>query len=439
MRLDVYLDPEPRPIGILTRDDRGDLQYTYRSGYAGIPLSMTMPVRETSFGDRVTRAFFENLLPEGDRREAIQAEHRLSTSDIAGMLSHVGRDCAGAVSVTPDGESPTKVPGDLRVDYRVISEDQLSEDVGNLARRRRPRSTTRHSLAGVQSKMAVAIDPERPEFVMEMKEGGAHVPSTHILKVGTGDYPAIEFNEFTCLGAARMLGLPAAEAEIRYVDDERAYLLVKRYDRVVTDGLVSRLHQEDGCQALGLLSRQKYQEEPAETDQDAVFQDGTRIWSRPSLTALRSLIRLSSQPVNDVRTLIRGVFFNLLIGNEDAHAKNFSYLHEAAGPRLAPFYDLVCIARYGSPGDAEFALWVGGCRRPAELTRACLENMLSDFQVRRVAHARLLDVELRGMTDTLLDAFDETVAAGPFAPVSSLAVRDAVVSRIDRVKDVMGW
>jgi hypothetical protein len=49
----------------------------------------------------------------------------------------------------------------------------------------------------------------------------------------------------------------------------------------------------------------------------------------------------STASVLDIRSLIDGLVFNVLIGNADAHGKIFSLLYQGGQRRLAPFYDLV--------------------------------------------------------------------------------------------------
>jgi serine/threonine-protein kinase HipA len=103
-------------------------------------------------------------------------------------------------------------------------------------------------------------------------------------------------------------------------------VLVKRYDRRADEaGRIERLHQEDFCQALGHPPEKKYQEEGG-----------------PTLSDCLSLLQeWSTAPALDVPRFIRGLIFNVLIGNTDAHAKNHALLYSSGERRLAPLYDLV--------------------------------------------------------------------------------------------------
>jgi Uncharacterized protein related to capsule biosynthesis enzymes len=104
-------------------------------------------------------------------------------------------------------------------------------------------------------------------------------------------------------------------------------LLIKRYDRVKENGVLKRLHQEDFCQALGVMPEKKYEEEggPAVAD------------------CLRLVTRYSSNPIADYNKFVKINVFNYIIGNCDAHGKNYSLLYDRSLSRcsLAPFYDIV--------------------------------------------------------------------------------------------------
>ena len=133
---------------------------------------------------------------------------------------------------------------------------------------------------------------------------------------------------------AAKAGLPTAKVSIGECEDIE-YLLAERYDRHIDQGgQLTRLHQEDCCQALGLPSHMKYQNEGG-----------------PSLAQCFDLVRdISSTPAPDILNFIDAVTFNFLIGNNDAHGKNFSFLYESESgqhtARLAPLYDLVSTSHY---------------------------------------------------------------------------------------------
>ena len=138
---------------------------------------------------------------------------------------------------------------------------------------------------------------------------------------------------------AAAVGLPAAKVETRSVEGIE-YLLVERYDRTHRQNpggtpSLERLHQEDFCQAQGIVPETKYQKEGG-----------------PSLRQCFALLReVSTAPVIDLSRLLDAVIYNFLVGNNDAHGKNFSLLYHGVGTanqqiRLAPLYDVVSTTYY---------------------------------------------------------------------------------------------
>jgi serine/threonine-protein kinase HipA len=188
------------------------------------------------------------------------------------------------------------------------------------------RDGIRLSLAGAQDKLPVMFDGLR----IGLPKGGQ--PSTHILKPSIAAVEGRVINEGFCLALAQAMGFPTAQAQIHRVSD-RSMLLVTRYDRRVGDeGQAVRIHQEDFCQALGVVPEMKYQSEGG-----------------PDLKACFDLLRKATRPsAPQVLRLLDAVAFNALIGNQDAHAKNFSLPYAGSLPAMAPLYDLLSTAVYES-------------------------------------------------------------------------------------------
>jgi serine/threonine-protein kinase HipA len=229
------------------------------------------------------------------------------------------------VSLIPLDQAP-EVSG---YSYEAISDAKLIEILDQLPQRPllAGRSEVRLSLAGAQNKIALRL--EDTGYSIPKNES----PSTHLLKPEVARFPGLAENEAYCLKLAAALGLKTCQAEAVQLGPYRC-LLVNRYDRVARGDTVDRLHQEDFCQALGFPSRTKYQSEGG-----------------PGLAQCFELLRrVSSSPARDLLQLFNAVLFNFLIGNHDAHGKNFSllYLPEdgRVAVRLAPFYDLVSTAIY---------------------------------------------------------------------------------------------
>jgi serine/threonine-protein kinase HipA len=231
--------------------------------------------------------------------------------------------------------------------YQEIDAAQLEENLAQLPRRPllAGEKGIRLSLAGAQGKLALKIEGGR--FFLPID--GA--PSSHIIKPGNPHFSGLVENEYFCMRLAAQSGLETAPVEIRTVGSIRV-LQVERYDRRrLPDGRLERIHQEDFCQALGIPPELKYQQEGG-----------------PNLQRCFELIRsISTIPGPDLLRLFDAVVFNVLIGNNDAHGKNFSFLREQNSVRLAPFYDLVSTQAYPDLAH-EMAMKLGGERDSRRLT-----------------------------------------------------------------------
>lgn len=347
-RLDVWLFGSP--IGTLTQAD-GRLAFSYRPEWLAsgqvTPLSQSLPLQAEAFDDRATRPFFAGLLPEGDKRRLVAQALGVSRQNDFALLDGIGGECAGAVTLLEPGQSPSHAaPADA---VRWLDDADLLKLLAEMPRRPMLAGDgdLRLSLAGAQDKLPVVVAGERiglPLF-------GS--PSTHILKPAIEGIEGSVFNEGFCMALARAMGLDAAPTEIRRVQGQ-PYLLVQRYDRLpVEQSLVAstqRLHQEDFCQALGVPPELKYQNEGG-----------------PDLVQAFALVRSATRPnAPHILKLLGFVLFNALIGNHDAHAKNFSLLYTPRGAVLAPLYDALSTAVYPDLTD-KMAMKIGSKYRFAEL------------------------------------------------------------------------
>lgn len=317
---------EDAEVGTLVQRADGQLRFEYRADWLLAedrgPISLSLPLREAAFDDRATRAFFGGLLPDDDARRRLAKYLHVSARNEFALLAEVGRECAGALSLLPPGESP---PAPAPGSFRVLADAEWGALLRELPQR--PLlvgSELRLSLAGAQDKVAVYL----AERQLALPVDG--LPTTHLLKVPIAHYPDTVANEFFCMRLAGEMGLSVPVVEMRAVGD-LPILLVERYDRVrAADGRPRRLHQEDCCQALGVPPELKYQNEGGPT--------------LPQIFEL--LTKHSERPALDRLLLQQMVCFHFLTGNADAHAKNFSLLHHPRGVRLAPVYDAMCTLVY---------------------------------------------------------------------------------------------
>lgn len=342
--LDVHLFDRFTGLLSLVDEDGGPeaWRFTYDAAYVTDPsataLSETIKVRAASYEGAVVRNWFCNLLPEGAVRDGITTRLRIDPRDDFALLAAIGGECAGAVSIVDASSPPFEQSGDGEDLETLLSETGTAED-GDWALLATPH---RLSLAGAQDKLAVVREANG-----RLRFPRRHEPSTHILKPESLAIAGLRDLEVFGLFLARAVGLRTAAAEPVMVAGRKA-LLVERYDRVVDDGGVRRLHQEDFCQALGYPAELKYQSQGG-----------------PSLTRCAELIRSAGLGPDAVMGFLDWVAFTVIIGNADAHAKNLALLRAPGGARsLAPFYDLVPTMVFDeSQLDRTPAMKIGTARR----------------------------------------------------------------------------
>ena len=329
-------------VGTLAMDRHGAMRFAYEGTWLADPsapaLSVSLPRRRESFRPGECRPFFEGLLPEGAQRDAVAAALGVSPGNVFRLLEGVGGEVAGAIALLPAGEAPSRPAA--AEPAGVLSDGELRDLVGRLEARPllAGEKGFRLSLAGAQPKLPVVLAGGR----IALPKPGQ--PTTHILKPPIARFAATTENEAFAMRLAARIGLAAAPVEILAVAPERACLLVERYDRRPgADGIVRRFHQEDFCQALGVSSDRKY------------ASDGG-----PGFPQCFDLVRRTcSRPAVEVLKLLDAAIFQVLIGNADAHGKNYSLLHREEAIELAPLYDLLSTVAYPelSPG---FAMKIAG-------------------------------------------------------------------------------
>lgn len=309
--------------GELTVDRGGAMHFNYSPDWLADsdsrPLSHALPKRGEPFGDALCKAVFGGLLPEEGQRTAIAQVLGVSPDNPFRFLAALGGDVAGALAFLPEGEAPPRVP--VGAPTHPLDEAELAALLDRLPRvpMLAGEGGARLSLAGAQGKLPVILI-DGAVAVPRIGE-----PSTHLIKPEPERFPGLAANEAFCLSLARAVGLDAAIAEWRAVAG-RPYLLVTRYDRIERDEHTFRLHQEDFAQALGVPSNRKYASEGGPTFRDSF-----------------ALVRqATTRPAREVLKLADAAIFNLIVGNADAHAKNYSILRRENGEAvLAPLYDLV--------------------------------------------------------------------------------------------------
>jgi len=328
-----------RLVGQLWLDERKNFCFQYDTGWlhhSRLPLSLSLPLQKDPFLDDLSHPFFANLLPEEKIKVVLARNLGISLHNDYGILERIGGDCAGAVSLDIENAKLKTTTGK----YRRLSAKELATIIKELPKRPflAGEEGIRLSLAGAQKKLPIYYDEQ--DFHLSI----GPAPSNAIIKPPIEDLDSTVENETFCMALAKTIGLDVPESFVHRYGEEKVFV-IKRYDRVQNGAIVQRLHQEDFCQALGVLPEYKYEAEGG-----------------PSLAACFNLVRNNStRAARDVLSLLNWVIFNVMIGNSDAHAKNISLLLLESGPVLAPFYDLISTRIYSHYGLTEkLAMKIGG-------------------------------------------------------------------------------
>lgn len=307
-------------------------------------VSQLLPTQtpDRSPHDLAVAVFVAGLLAEGTLREHLAMEAGVTSDDVFGLIAAYGRDTAGGLSFVPTGEAPSAGRWEAVTTTEVAT---LLRAAGRFA----PGGVDSISLTGLQPKIALR---HHDGTWYRCRQGAA---STHILKVGAGTGEPLEdliHTEAACLDLARRLDLTNVDAHVESFEGVPA-LVVSRYDRLhQADGSVSRLHQEDSAQALGLNT----------SDLTRKFQRGKAM---PSLRKIAKVLRDGGSEPDQLAALTT---FNLAIGNSDAHAKNISVLRHPDGfAQLAPAYDVSAHAHQVT-FNGLFAMDVNGKTRMLDMT-----------------------------------------------------------------------
>jgi len=390
-----------RSVGEL-RDENGIWSFTYDAKWnadpAGYPLSPALPRQETAIIDggssRPVQWYFDNLLPEEGARQLLAKDAKLDAADAFGLLSAYGAESAGSLTLVSGtlpregGERPLPY-ADLQTRIEKLPRVPLAHGAAK-----------KMSLAGAQHKLAMVLRGE------ELFEPMGSTPSTHILKPDNvdPDYPHTVANEYFTMRLAGALKVGVPGTLRRYVPSP--IYVVERFDRKTKGEETERLHLIDACQALNLDRQFKYREGAVER--------------------LRELAGKCTPAAVARINLFRWLVFNMLVGNSDAHLKNISFLVDATGLRLAPFYDLLAVGVYGTQtfGKKEWphiplAFPVEEATTFDEVSRGTLIEAGKSLGLRADTAARILD-DVTGRIDPaarslLAEIEDEnrSLSAGP--------------------------
>jgi serine/threonine-protein kinase HipA len=421
-------------------NDRWSLDYdaNWVAAPGAFPLSPALPFQPSADGYAVgaVKRFVENLLPEGRALDIAATTYRVSKSNIYALISALGTETTGAFRFWRSDEVPpvvaAKPPREVtreELDQRIAERDEMPLAVWD--------GKIRMSIAGVQDKLMVYLDHPLSEggrlFLVEPP-----LASTHILKPDPARQvtPHLVVNEHFCMSLARRMKLPVAEVGIYRTP--RPVLVVRRFDRLVVQGVgegaahganeptVQRLHIIDACQASDLPESYKYERNLGSGEHVRNIREGVSfqmLFERVEQTVNKAVARM---------TLLRWALFQFLIGNCDAHGKNFSFFVRREGLDPAPWYDLVSVDQYAGIdhelamawGDA-FSLDEVGAFQMADFAQRCgVDRNLLKREAARLAKLAAEHAPAQALADDYIDDGERAFAG---------QLRDFVVGQATRL------
>ncbi|HWA90044.1 MAG TPA: type II toxin-antitoxin system HipA family toxin [Rhizomicrobium sp.] len=408
---------DERIAGRLTMNEHGDMGFVYDKAWVDDPaaraISQSLPKRAEPFKRREARPFFAGLLPEAEMREGAARALGVSEKNDFALLDRLGGDVAGALTLWPEGETPPAHDGKRATE--PLGDNAFVDLLDRLPERPllAGREGLRLSLAGAQAKLPVVMVKGR----VALPAPGQ--PTTHIVKPPIRSLPFTTENEAFAMRLAESCGLSVAQVQPRRIKN-RPYLLVSRYDRGMdAQGRIRRVHQEDFCQALGIVPELKYAAEGGPT-------------FKKSFALLRSV---ATRPAVEVLKLLDAALFNLIVGNADAHGKNFGLLYRSGTTSLAPLYDLMCTAAL--PGvSPKLAMKIGEAGELKDITTRTWEKFAQAVEL-GIPFLRRRAAEMAALAAAHAQETARQVAASGFDRAALEVFADIVRSRADAVASTL--
>ena len=287
--------------------------------------------KEKNFLKSNVSLFSQDFCRKKIREKKIADYLHISETSTLKLLEALGGECAGVISISSEDEDLLSKETSYKLDsnnYEPLDDNRLLEFIEKMNTRPliKADDKLRLSLAGAQEKLALA--KINGEWYLPLNGS----PSTHILKpTRTSSLSSLAQNEYICMKLAKSFGLPVPDVDLLNIA-EKDIFVVERYDRIKEADSIQRLHQEDFCQALGIMSTSKYQND-----------GGPRI-----ADIFNTILKVCTVPALESQKLLRYVLFNYIIGNCDSHGKNYSLIYKNNRVELSPLYDVVSTIIYSS-------------------------------------------------------------------------------------------
>lgn len=319
-------------------------------------LSTSLPVKNSVYKEGLTSNWFSGLLPEGRRLEELAKLLSCDIFDYFEILKNVGYECAGAVQVIPEKDISASDTALLKVTdedlYKIIINNQYFGYIDD--------EFWRISIGGFQDKICITF-----------KDGKMFLPnkgaiSTHILKPEMPDYPGLVESE---AWATNIASFVTESSKVKCIMVKQLPVLcIERFDRNIVDGKLTRIHQEDFCQACGLNTSFKYANPREAKGTDPTYKKFADL-----------LFSYSVDPLEQIKILAKQMVANLCLGNYDAHAKNYSILHDInSNIFMSPMYDVVPIAEV-EPRTKYISIRINGKVEPQDISYSDLVKEINSW------------------------------------------------------------
>ena len=343
--------------------------------------------------------FFSNLLPEGGMRARIAQQLKVHEDREFLLLEALGHDLPGAVILRPvDAPPPGHQNHATQVGAPPINADTADDGVPQTA----GPTHLKFSLGGMQLKFSMLRQGER----YTLNTGGRL--GNYIIKPPSRDFPGLPQVEAAAMATARAVGIDVPETLLLHPDQlegisnilghlpEEPSYAIRRFDRndatspsndgAATPALKERIHVEDFAQVFSLRTSQKY--------------------NRINYDMMAMTLLQYAGGIDDLKEMTRRLVLNVLLGNGDAHIKNWSLIYRTPNkPKLAPAYDLVSTVAW-TQHDQTIALNMAGTKRfdafGLDTFNAFFQRLDLSGQVRE----KLL-TEVRTTTRRILDVWGE--------------------------------
>jgi serine/threonine-protein kinase HipA len=267
-------------------------------------ISLTMPVRNKSWDNKLLHPIFEMHLPEGYLLSIIKKHFsKFTKTDQFGLLKLMSPSIKGRISYTASNKENNKP---------LILDDILHSTNEKLFDELVERFALSSPISGVQPKVIAKI---QDKATLKLED--------YIVKSWGDEYPDLALNEYICMSIVKKANIPVPEF---YISDDKKLFIMKRFD-IKKDG--AYLGFEDMCVLQAKKADDKY---------EGSYEHITR--------TIKAFVSTKNKK-QALKNFYKMTVINFLVQNGDAHLKNFGLLYDGVEDiSLAPAYDVVCTTTY---------------------------------------------------------------------------------------------